>query len=334
MDMKSRSSDLKIVSVIALVFMSCGANVVALESIIRHTPGAGNLINLAQIAVISVEGFLFSTRCGRQRSHIPLRHYILLVLHFFVVSLTSSYANVYNMPMPLIMIFRSGSLIANLILGILILKRHYTLTKYLSVIIITIGIIVCTLASIHKPDENNDSNVKPNQNTSFDWTVGILLMLLSLFTSANTGIFQEKLYQKFGKHPHEALFYTHFLQLPGFLLLLSNITQHIVIFTKSEPYIIDLTAFSLIMPKLWLLLLANCLAQYICIRSVFILTAECTSLTVTLVVTIRKFLSLIFSIFYFQNTFTSSHWLGMALVFIGTILFVDIPQRVFKVKTK
>lgn len=36
----------------------------------------------------------------------------------------------------------------------------------------------------------------------------------------------------------------------------------------------------------------------VCIRGVFILTTECASLTVTLVVTLRKFVSLIFSILY------------------------------------
>jgi len=65
-------------------------------------------------------------------------------------------------------------------------------------------------------------------------------------------------------------------------------------------------------------------ARYVCIRSVFILTFDCTSLTVTLVVTLRKFLSLLISIAYFNNTFTVVHWMGTALVFAGTVLFADV----------
>ena len=61
-----------------------------------------------------------------------------------------------------------------------------------------------------------------------------------------------------------------------------------------------------------------------CIKSVFILTTECTSLSVTLVVTLRKFLSLLISIAYFDNPFTVSHWFGTALIFIGTLLFADV----------
>jgi len=68
--------------------------------------------------------------------------------------------------------------------------------------------------------------------------------------------------------------------------------------------------------------------RYVCIRAVFILTSECTSLTVTLVLTLRKFLSLVISIVYFDNSFTLSHWLGTALIFTGTLLFADVFSSV------
>lgn len=61
-----------------------------------------------------------------------------------------------------------------------------------------------------------------------------------------------------------------------------------------------------------------------CIRGVFILTTECTSLTVTLVVTLRKFVSLIFSILYFKNPFTAWHWLGTLFVFVGTLMYTEV----------
>lgn len=70
------------------------------------------------------------------------------------------------------------------------------------------------------------------------------------------------------------------------------------------------------------------LFRYVCIRGVFILTTECASLTVTLVVTLRKFLSLIFSILYFQNPFTTWHWVGTAVVFLGTLLYTEVWSSV------
>ena len=91
----------------------------------------------------------------------------------------------------------------------------------------------------------------------------------------------------------------------------------IFLFLKDEK--IDMFIVSL--PLIWIYLIGNTLTQYVCISSVFVLTTECTSLTVTLVLTLRKFTSLIISIIYFQNPFTLTHWIGTMLVFVGTLMF-------------
>ena len=48
----------------------------------------------------------------------------------------------------------------------------------------------------------------------------------------------------------------------------------------------------------------------------------------------RKFLSLLFSIWYFQNPFSATHWVGTALVFGGIVLFSDIPSMLKSDQTK
>jgi hypothetical protein len=53
-------------------------------------------------------------------------------------------------------------------------------------------------------------------------------------------------------------------------------------------------------------------------------------LTVTLVLTLRKFLSLIFSVVYFSNPFTWNLGLGSVLVFTGTLVFSDVHQTLFQ----
>lgn len=118
----------------------------------------------------------------------------------------------------------------------------------------------------------------------------------------------------------------HLLPLPGFLLLYSNIAEHISIANASEAVSMPLIGLS--MPILWIYLIADTLTQYLCISSVFVLTTECTSLTVTLVVTLRKFISLLISIVYFQNPFTIYHWLGTVLVFVGTIIFTELVPSI------
>ena len=62
-----------------------------------------------------------------------------MVLMFFIVSVANNYALNFNIALPLHMVFRAGSLLANMILGIIILKKEYSPIKYISVIMISIG---------------------------------------------------------------------------------------------------------------------------------------------------------------------------------------------------
>ena len=41
-------------------------------------------------------------------------------------------------------------------------------------------------------------------------------------------------------------------------------------------------------------------------------------------------MSLVISILYFKNPFTGYHWLGTALVFSGTLLFAEVPQKLME----
>jgi solute carrier family 35 (UDP-xylose/UDP-N-acetylglucosamine transporter), member B4 len=179
--------------------------------------------------------------------------------------------------------------------------------------------------------------------------MGIALLTIALFVSARMGIYQEVLYKRYGKYPDEALFFTvsnidrlllcdylliipffqnfqHLLPLPFFFLLYNNIWEHVKIATASEIYQLPIVPVGL--PIIWVYLIGNVITQYFCISSVYVLTTECSSLTVTLVVTLRKFTSLIFSIIYFNNPFTIYHWTGFFLVFFGTVIFTEVIPKI------
>jgi len=316
---------------ILMVLLGCCTNVIFLELIIQQDPGAGNLVTFSQFLLIAIEGLIFTTKFFTVKPKVPFSSWIILVIMYFLVSVSNNYALNFNIPMPLHMIFRAGSLMANMLMGIALLGKRYSLTKYLSVLMITIGIAVCTIMSA-KSSPKSDSSKSESENATqaeeekFWLIVGITLLTFALFMSARMGIYQEVIYGKFGKHPKEALFYTHALPLPGFLLLAPDILAHWDIAMSSTPILIPVVNISI--PSLLLYLLGNIITQYVCISAVFVLTTECASLTVTMVVTLRKFLSLLFSILYFNNPFTLYHWLGTALVFGGTLLFSDIPGMI------
>jgi len=319
---------------IVLVFIGCCTNVIFLELLIKEDSGSGNLITFAQFLVIATEGFLITMKCGTAQLKVPLREYLKLVGMFFIVSVANNYALNFNISLPLHMIFRAGSLLANMVLGIIILKKTYTFVKYSSVLMISAGIFVCTIASAREMSDSHSSGAQKDLGDFIWWFVGIALLTFALFTSARMGIMQEVLYGKYGKHPREALFFTHALPLPGFILLFSDIANHVHIANSSQPLDWSFIPLLAAVPRIWIYLLGNVITQSLCINAVFVLTTECSSLTVTLVVTLRKFVSLLFSIWYFQNPFTVYHWLGTVLVFGGTALFSDIPSLISQQKKK
>ncbi|KAK7078598.1 hypothetical protein SK128_012095 [Halocaridina rubra] len=323
---------------ILFVFIGCCSNVIFLELLVKDEPGGGNIITCAQFIFIALEGFIFTSDFGRKKSVIPVKNYLVLVVMFFIVNVSNNLAFSFKISMPLHMIFRSGGLIANMIMAIIVLGRRYSISKYLSVAMITLGTTICTFASAGTLDESSEENKRDGPSSFAVWLMGIGLLTFALFMSARMGIYQETLYAQHGKHSREALYYIHMMSLPGFLMTGSSIVEHAFKFSTSLP-LPALASVPILasIPRLWLYLVGNMLTQFVCISSVFKLTSECTSLTVTLVLTLRKFLSLIFSIIYFQNPFTISHWLGTFLVFGGTLIFTDIIgkfREVFKQSQK
>lgn len=117
-------------------------------------------------------------------------------------------------------------------------------------------------------------------------------------------------------------FFQHMLSMPAFISLSGNIWQHTLISMQSPPLVV--AGYQTMMPEQVAYLICNTITQYMCISSVYVLTAECTSLTVTLVLTLRKFLSLLVSVVYFKNEFTIYHWMGTILVFTGTAIFTEV----------
>ena len=64
------------------------------------------------------------------------------------------------------------------------------------------------------------------------------------------------------------------------------------------------------------------------------LTGTAGTLACTLTLTVRKFISLVISILYFQNPFTFYHWVGGVLVFVGTAVYSTAPKVKFENKEK
>lgn len=93
-----------------------------------------------------------------------------------------------------------------MILGIIVLKKTYSIREYFSVVLISAGICICTLASSNEI-KKTETAAPVDDFEFFWWMIGIAMLTVALLLSAGMGIIQEKLYKKHGKHPDEALYY-------------------------------------------------------------------------------------------------------------------------------
>ncbi|CAK5118982.1 unnamed protein product [Meloidogyne enterolobii] len=136
------------------------------------------------------------------RRHIPLSSYVLITLIFFVVSLANNWVIGLGVPFPLIIVSRSGTLVANVLLTFLLQNRRYSTSRIVSILAVTLGITCFTLYS-QQPTLNEEEN-------NFGFPIlffGILILFLTMFASAYLGILQENIFAKYGKYPEEMMFY-------------------------------------------------------------------------------------------------------------------------------
>ncbi|VDL78217.1 unnamed protein product [Nippostrongylus brasiliensis] len=313
------------------VLGGCMGCMVFVEKIAKEEPSSMNLMTFSTFFFIACHGLIFTSKFFTVPNKIPLRGYLPTVITFFTVNVINNQALNFHVPVPLHIIFRSGSLLANLLLSVVLLKKKYSLRKYLSVFAITIGIVICTLATSDL-EKNSGLSYEEAAKHYREWSIGIAMLIFALLASAYLAICQQRMYQAYGKHSEEAMFVTHAISLPLFAFMASDIMAAARKFNESTPF--TLLDVQLPVPSLWMNLLFSCVLQYYCIRFVYRLNSEVEALTVTLVVTLRKFLSLVVSIWWFQNPFTQQHWLGAALVFLGTLAFADVwsPSDVDKKK--
>ncbi|GAA5803544.1 hypothetical protein HPULCUR_009026 [Helicostylum pulchrum] len=332
------ASDLPMI--LSLIFGGCCSNVFALEVLVNDAPKSGQLITFGQFAFVAIEGLRHHATWGKygpklKPTVVPIFNWFILVTIFFIVSMLNNLALGYNISVPLHIIFRSGGLIVNMILGTLILNKRYSLDQVVAVVLVTAGVIWSTV-------DNASSHTSNNPESATEFVTGIVLLTIAMVLSAGMGLFQEVTYKKYGKQWREGLFYTHFLALPFFLFFYKDLSSQITAYNKSplmplssvleeipvmgslatlvpQSIMSVLGAFQI--RKLWAFLFMNVVTQYVCIAGVNRMTSVATSLTLNLVLNLRKFTSLIFSILYFSNDFGFGAKMGSALVFLGTLIY-------------
>eukprot|EP00026_Physarum_polycephalum_P011923 Phypoly_transcript_12173.p1 GENE.Phypoly_transcript_12173~~Phypoly_transcript_12173.p1 ORF type:complete len:306 (+),score=38.62 Phypoly_transcript_12173:94-918(+) len=239
----------------------CCSNVITLEFLMKSDSASGDLITFCQFVFVALEGLFVhveltnspspstsysnsSSSSSTTPSHarkrvtkskdtswfplrikarkIPITYYMVMVLIFFLVSVLNNKALAYKISLPFHMIFRSGSLLANMLMGVAIFRKRYSISQLASVLLLTVGVFLATSASASQIKQAKESTTEPTIDYA-TWITGVVMLLAALLLSSVLGLFQEWTYSKFGKENYrESMFYSHILALPFFGLFLQR----------------------------------------------------------------------------------------------------------------
>ena len=241
-----------------------------------------------------------------------------------------------------------------MLVGYLFNDRRYSRVQILAVTMLTVGVAAAALADAQSKDRAVSTDLRSEIVTETTGT-GFIVLALAMVLSAFQGIYADRLYATYGRdHWKEALFYSHTLSLPLFLTSYPQLSSQWSVISSTPslrsrlPDLATIPLFSLPLspssskvlnmlrraqkhtpvqtvldglPVQVVYLAMNALTQYMCIRGVHLLNAKSSSLTVTIVLNIRKLVSLLLSIRLFGNHLTSGVLAGAVLVFVGGGLY-------------
>ncbi|KAF4986818.1 hypothetical protein FDECE_15751 [Fusarium decemcellulare] len=312
---------LTIAVMLSLIFGGCCSNVYALEAIVNFEPSSGTLLTFVQFLFVAVTGFV--AQFDRNSlffitpNKVPLSRWIINIVLFFTINVLNNHAFSYDISVPVHIILRSGGSITTMAAGYLYGKR-YSRTQVVAVVLLTLGVIMAAWSDAQAKGVQ-ESNDRPAFST------GLLILFVAQVLSAIMGLYTEATYAKYGPQWRENLFYSHALSLPLFLPFAPSMARtfaHLMTSTPLRlPGLLSLAPAGFLIPSQIVFLMTNVLTQYACIRGVNLLAAASTALTVTIVLNIRKLVSLLLSIWLFGNTLAPGTLIGAIVVFTAGGLY-------------
>lgn len=306
------------IAMLGLVFGGCCSNVYALESIINFESGSGTLLTFIQFAFVAVTGYVFQFDYKRPPfflapTKVPLSRWAVNIILFFAINVLNNHAFSYDISVPVHIILRSGGSITTMAAGYLYGKR-YSRLQIMSVGLLSIGVIQAAWSDATNQSDSSTSSSKPAFGT------GLVILLIAQVLSAIMGLYTEATYSMYGPQWRENLFYSHILSLPLFLPFAPSMIRTLRSLSDSQS--IELSrSLGIRLPHQLANVAANILTQYACIRGVNLLASASSALTVTIVLNIRKLVSLLLSIWLFGNSLARGTVIGALLVFGGGALY-------------
>ncbi|OTB01495.1 hypothetical protein M426DRAFT_323386 [Hypoxylon sp. CI-4A] len=331
-------------AMLSLIFGGCCSNVFALEAIIKVEPATGTLLTFVQFLFVAVTGYISQFDITRPPffltpNRVPIRRWLINIVLFFGINVLNNHAFSYDISVPVHIILRSGGSITTMIAGSLYGKR-YSRIQIVAVLLLTVGVVTAAWSDA----QSKDTSAGDTHDNPPSFSTGLVVLLIAQVLSAIMGLYTEETYKKYGPHWKENLFYSHLLSLPLFLPFSRSLVEQFMRLANSKPLplppLTEQINFSTVpthvrqkiegfyIPSQIAYLVLNVLTQYACIRGVNLLAAASSALTVTIVLNIRKLVSLLLSIWLFGNRLATGTLIGAIVVFsAGGLYSLDSKKK-------
>jgi len=311
---------------LSLVLGGCCSNVLTYEQLLIMNPRIGSALTFSHMLFItahSLPSFItFSNSHFLPRlkpRQVPLKHWGLQVLVLTSGSLLNNWAFAYNVPLTILIVFRSAGLPVSMLFGYYFLHKRYNMLQILSVLVVTSGVVLATLSRTATTAEVSKLRTAEDLHR---YIIGISMIVLSLLCTGLLGLLQEKTYGRYGPCWREGLFYTHFLSLPFFVFLGRDIKQGLSSLSSPQSTTSTVTSF--------IILMGNLVTQLVCVSGVNRLSSQVSSVSTNIVLTARKALSLCFSVWWFGNEWNMKLGTGAFMVFFGSLIYTLSTDRINK----
>lgn len=328
-----------------MVFGGCMSAVIAMEYVLKANPKAGNLLSISEFAFVLIQSF--PSRIVAKAGSIGLRPLQMpKESHFYHAALwvsMSVLANVafsFNISVPIHTLFRSCNVIASVLLGYSLFGQRYSLKQLVCVLFITVGIFLGSVGDAKQflgcSDCGPGATTKSHADEGFiRWSIGIALLIFVQILQGFLGHTQAVLYKRHAncgtksELAEEFLFTSHLVSFLPFIFLWEDVVAAARLALESAPI-----SNALPIPIQLLFFLANNLCQLVCIKGVFRLSAHFSPLTVNITLSVRKFLSVVVSILWFGNAWTTLHSIATVSIFGGVFAYSQCRAVVVDTKDK
>eukprot|EP00397_Hematodinium_sp_SG-2012_P054391 GEMP01065559.1.p1 GENE.GEMP01065559.1~~GEMP01065559.1.p1 ORF type:complete len:366 (+),score=64.80 GEMP01065559.1:96-1100(+) len=314
-----------------MMFAGCIFAQIFIEYILKYDAGAANCVTLAEISVVLVHAMLTSSRRTlllQEKLRARMDHHVIHALLWVTISWLVNWAYSWKVGVPLHTLFRSSNIVSNVVVGVILFKHRYSTIELLGVVAVTAGIFLATIADASGRScagytcswaDIVSGSAHPQigeEDDTLTWKIGIGILVIVSLLQGLLGHVQKQMYDvTVGDRTavaNEFLFISHAFALVPSLFFSRDIIEH-------GARLIEAPSLHPALPipyVLVMLLMAN-FCRIFCITGVFQLSALHSPLTMTIAMSIRKFVTVCVSVVWFQNPWTVLHTLAVALVFGG-----------------